>query len=169
MTTWITANWFFGDTRLEFLGRPYTTISQMTETLILNHNSLVAPEDEVIVNGDMCFDGSPESLAYISHLNGIKTLIRGDYDEIFSDEVLLPYFNVIVPDGMYYQIGDLNCYITHNPLNAKEDAFNLIAHSPTKYQLNSLNVGIDHHNYCPLNFDDVNYHYALIQSGEAFI
>jgi calcineurin-like phosphoesterase family protein len=134
---------------------------EMIETLIVNHNSLVAPDDLVIVNGDVCYQKTPEFLPYVEKFNGKKILIRGNHDRVFSDEQLHPYFEDIYEEGQGMAVSvesmGLDLYITHYPTQARTDAFNLVGHihGAWKYQLNSLNVGVDVHHFKPLDILDV--------------
>ena len=166
MKTWITADYHLGETRMELMGRPFTSPEDMVNTLIVNHNALVAPDDEVIVVGDVCYQKTPEYLKYVSAFNGRKILVRGNHDRVFTDEQLKPYFNVIVADGDGFSqlCGGVFCYITHYPSTGIKNAFNLVGHihSIFKYQLNMFNVGVDVNNFRPVNLDRIPFHFKAI-------
>lgn len=166
MKTWLTADWHLGENRFELMGRPFTTVSQHIETIRGNHNAVVAPDDEVIVIGDVCYQKTPEFLSTVASFNGKKTLIRGNHDKVFTDEQLKPYFHTIIADGggYYQQFGDIPCYITHYPTEGVADAFNLVGHihAAWKYQLNMLNVGVDVNHFRPVNADTLRFHLDAI-------
>lgn len=168
MKTWFTADWHLGEDRFELMGRPFTCRNQHIETLIQNHNAMVAPDDEVIVLGDVCYQKAPEFLPLVAKFNGHKTLIRGNHDRVFTDEQLEPYFRKIYPDGggYYHQFGNLMCYITHYPTEGVSDVFNLVGHvhSIFKYQLNMLNVGVDVHHFKPVCSDTLPFHLNAISN-----
>lgn len=61
--------------------RPYHSIEEMNEGLILNWNSVVKPNDTIYVLGDFSFAGRSVEL-YSSRLNGTKLLVPGNHDPI---------------------------------------------------------------------------------------
>jgi calcineurin-like phosphoesterase family protein len=177
--TWVSADWHLGEDRFKIMQRPFSTAEEMVETLLERHNKLVKPEDTVIVNGDVCYQKAPEWLPWVAKFNGQKILIRGNHDRVFSDTDLVPYFSIIVPEGdgkMLTSIDsnvavaydatntEIPLWITHYPSRAKDDAFNLVGHihGAWKYQLNSLNVGVDVHNFAPVNVKDVPFFFQAI-------
>ena len=156
---WFCSDWHFGETRLEIMQRPFKTTEEHDEALIANHNSLVAPDDSVIIAGDCVYN--KDCLPIISRMNGHKTLIRGNKERGIEDAELLKYFDKIIPegDGIYYNYQPLDgtavipCFITHYPTKGQKDYFNLSGHihSAWKYQLNALNISVDVHHFRPMN------------------
>ena len=60
---------------LGYCSRPFSTVEEMNQALIDNHNSVVGPNDEVIHLGD--FSMSDKCVKEIlSQLNGIHILIQ---------------------------------------------------------------------------------------------
>jgi len=160
---WITADWHLGEDRFELMGRPFKTQKQMVDTLIANHNSLVAPDDLVYLVGDVCYQKTPEFLPYAASFNGVKHLFRGNHDRVFTDQELSKYFDIIIPEGegVTYTVanpdGDpIDCWITHYPSRGSDQLFNLVGHihSAWKYQLNSFNVGVDCNHFYPHDLND---------------
>jgi len=170
MKRWITADWHLGEGRFEIVQRPgFDSPEHMVDHFVGLHNELVAPDDEVIVVGDAVNQTSPEYLKEVARFNGIKTLIRGNHDKVFSDEELGVYFDRIVPEGegIFVDIENATYYVTHYPTKSKEDFFNLVGHihSAWKVQLNALNVGVDVHNYRPIDMDkDVPFLYGAVSN-----
>ncbi len=162
----LVADWHLGEDRFEIMGRPFKTQMENVETLIKNHNELVAPDDWVIMVGDVCYQKYPEYLPYVEKFNGKKTLIRGNHDKVFTDEQLSKYFSVIIPEGegITIYIEDMPCYITHYPAQGKLDMFNAVGHihAAWKYQLNMFNVGVDVNNFRPVNTDKIPSHFDAI-------
>jgi len=148
------------------MGRPFTDVQHHIDTLIHNHNMLVCPGDRVIMVGDVCYQKAPEYLHYIERFNGVKTLLRGNHDKVFTSEQLYPYFENIYPEGMgfYQKVGDIPCYITHYPTEGVKDAFNLVGHihAAWKYQLNMLNIGVDVHHFRPVDLETIPFHFKAI-------
>jgi calcineurin-like phosphoesterase family protein len=166
MNTWITADWHLGETRMELMGRPFVSDIDMITYLKSVHNSRVKPDDTVIVNGDVCYQKTPEALSLVKEFNGKKILVRGNHDRVFTDEQLKPYFDEIVADGDGFDmtIEGINCYITHYPTEGTPNAFNLCGHihSAWKYQLNQFNVGVDVNHFRPVNLTKIPFHFKVI-------
>ena len=166
MNTWITADWHLGETRMELMGRPFRNTHHMADVLLENHNALVKPDDLVIVNGDVCYQKTPEWLPYVKEFNGRKILVRGNHDRVFTDEQLKPYFDEIVADGGGFDmtVEGINCHITHYPTEGTPNAFNLTGHvhAAWKYQLNQFNVGVDVNHFRPVNLDKIPFHFKAI-------
>ena len=167
MKTWITSDWHLGENRFELMGRPFNTTEEHNNTIKERHNSLVHPNDVVIVNGDAVYQKTPEFLPLVKEFNGKKVLIRGNHDNVFTDEQLSPYFDRIVEDGdgITATVDGIDCWITHYPSQGKADKFNLVGHihAAWKYQLNMFNVGIDVNCYYPVAMTRIPFHFTAIK------
>jgi calcineurin-like phosphoesterase family protein len=174
---YLTSDWHLGETRFEIMGRPFTDQQEMIDTLVENHNRVVQPEDTVYMLGDVCFQKTPEFLPQVDRFNGMKHLVRGNHDRVFTDKDLEQYFVSITPEGSGIELdiplsdetnvkdtNILHAYLTHYPTQGKEEFFNLVGHihGAWKYQLNMLNVGVDVHNYCPVNTESLLFHFQAI-------
>ena len=168
MKTWLTADWHLGEIRFELMGRPFKTTDEHNATIIERHNSLVQPDDVVIVVGDAVYQKAPEYLPLVAKLNGKKVLIRGNHDTVFTDEQFAPYFDKIIDegDGINAKVEDIDCWLTHYPTQGKADKFNLVGHvhGAWKYQLNSYNVGVDTNGYYPVDLAKVPFHFNAIKN-----
>lgn len=158
MKRWISSDYHLGEDRFQIMQRPFQSRSEMVETLIRNHNSVVSKDDEVHIVGDVCYDQAPEYLPYIDLFNGKKILYRGNHDRVFTDDQLKPYFEEIIPEGelSLLDVGNIKCALNHYPTKAVPDYFNLVGHihSVWKYQLNMFNVGVDANHFYPHNIDE---------------
>ena len=157
MKRFITADWHLGETRFKVMHRPFTDQQEMIDHFVDKHNKIVDHNDLVYVNGDVCNRNTPQFLEQVSRFNGHKIVIRGNHDEIFSNEDLLKYFDEVIDEqGLELKIGDIDCNIVHYPSLAKKDKFNLVGHvhSAWKIQLNSFNVGVDCNHFMPHNLDE---------------
>ena len=168
MKTWLTADWHLGETRFELMGRPFQNEMEMIETLRKNHNELVKPEDTVIVVGDVCYQKAFDLLVFVHGFNGKTTLVRGNHDRVISDKEFLQYFEKVIPEGEGIEIDveGIPCYITHYPTEGVKDRFNLVGHihSAWKYQLNSMNIGVDVNHFLPVDLDRIHFHFNAITS-----
>ena len=153
----ITADWHLGEDRFELMGRPFASKKHHINHLSAEHNMIVGPDDLVYVNGDACYQKSPESLPLIAKFNGRKILIRGNHDRVFTDEQLAPYFEQIIPEGegVEIDIEGIPCYITHYPTCRRPDRFKIVGHihGIWKLQLNSLNDVVDVHHFLHVNIN----------------
>lgn len=166
MKTWLTADWHLGEDRFELMGRPFTTVEEHVETLAANHNALVAPDDRVLMLGDVCYQKTPEWLPSVARFNGKKILFRGNHDRGITDEQFKQYFDQVYAegDGFQYLFGNIMCWLTHYPTSGVPTAFNLVGHihGAWKYQLNMLNVGVDVHQYRPVSAERIQFHFDAI-------
>lgn len=79
---WVTSDLHLGhENVIKFNDRPFTSIDEMDATLISNWNSVVKPDDTVLLLGDL-FLGNPNRIKSIMlELNGIVHLARGNHDK----------------------------------------------------------------------------------------
>ena len=166
MKTWITADYHLGETRMEILGRPFKDQKHHIEELIRLHNSVVNPEDRVIMVGDVVYQKTPEFLPEIARFNGKKMLIRGNHDRVIPDNDFGQYFEAVYPDGSGTKMncGGIQCFLVHYPTSGLPDVFNLVGHihAAWKYQLNMFNIGVDANHFLPVDVDTIPFHYKAI-------
>jgi len=86
---WFVADLHLGDSRLHLFPRPFKSEYQMWNTIRKNWDELVDDTDVVYVIGDVAMH--LEWLDEIKKLNGIKHLIKGNYDT-FEDDLYKQYF-----------------------------------------------------------------------------
>lgn len=72
--------------------RPFDSIQEHDETIIHNWNKVVRPSDKVYLLGDIVFKNT--HLELIGRLHGIKTLVKGNHDELKPSQYL-QYFKDI--------------------------------------------------------------------------
>jgi calcineurin-like phosphoesterase family protein len=71
-------------------------VALMNELIIKNWNSVVFPDDEVYILGDVAMGQIEKAPALISRLNGTKYLVKGNHDKTLTKEQ---------PDGSRYSDG----------------------------------------------------------------
>lgn len=87
MALWLASDHHFGHANI-FMKycrktRPFETLEEMHTQLIARWNEVVAPDDEVIVVGDMIATRRPDRalmVGMLSMLHGTKSLVRGNHD-----------------------------------------------------------------------------------------
>lgn len=119
MSTFLISDTHFGDEDIiKYENRPFGSVDDMNEKLIYNWNQTVHGNDVVYVLGDFC---SPmeDAKKILEQLRGIKILILGNHDNIYSLREWrdLGFFNVIDTPILYK-----NFYLlSHEPLYVNEN------------------------------------------------
>ena len=164
---------------LKFCNRPFNSVEEMDEALIKNWNDTVPEDGIVFILGDFCFGGFPAWEYYVSRLNGVKYLIKGNHDmqqNLQNEDRLNAMFEWI---GLQLQIevGNRKLYLSHYPFlcyagtyRSKGSAiFNLFGHVHTCLSNNTgkdferlanlfptqYDVGVDFNNYRPVSFKEI--------------
>ena len=154
---WFTSDTHFGEKRtMELSRRSFKTVEEMDWTIIKNWNSVIKSNDIVFHLGDF---GNPFAA---KHLNGKINLLVGNYDKDSVVESLVNLgLQVITGKSVSLTIGSNNFKLVHYPSliseMTKENEFALFGHIH-KLQMvkrNALNVGVDCHNFYPIDLDEV--------------
>lgn len=145
--------------------RPFSTLEEMHETLIANHNSVVQPGDKCYWLGDISFKYGPELGALMRRFNGKKRLIIGNHDRVKGTN-LFDYFEKVhtlrhwkEPEGSFW--------ISHIPI--QEDSFrhkavgnlhghlhgNLVRDKWGKPDPRYKNVSVEQINHTPVSLDEI--------------
>ena len=164
----LTSDWHFNHNR-EFIwkARGFNSVEEMNEAIIENHNSIVLPEDDVYVLGDLMLGGDKldEGLELIKRMNGRLHLVRGNHD---TERRWLAYPtlpNVVeCKDAIYLKCGKYHFYLTHFPCltgNLEKESLtqmtlNIFGHTHQKGKFFEdrpymYNVGVDAHECYPVN------------------
>lgn len=166
MTKYFTSDWHLNEKRIGNFNpffRPFKSNQEQNDTIIGNLNDIVQSSDELYHLGDVAMDEEGVKL-----LDKIKCqnriLIVGNYDEDKLDQ-LAKYFDDI-REAMDLQIGDVNCYLNHYPVNGVPDRFNITGHihSLWKVKPNAVNVGTDAWHFKPVSQDEILFVYDAIKN-----
>lgn len=150
----------FGQERSRIISkRPYNSVEEMTEDLIAKWNETVKPEDTVYHCGDFGL------YKYRKLLNGKIVLICGNYEDDISDEELYKYGFDEVHRGTYsIKYNDTIITMQHEPYKIrdkrhlnKSGIINLFGHLHKLCLAKEygVNVGVDLHNFKPIDIDTV--------------
>lgn len=166
-----TSDTHFGHKKiLEFeTPRPFKTIEEHDETLIDNWNSVVTNEDTVYHLGDFALEkGKEQIIPILARLNYRRLLvILGNHDN-------LRWFPVDADHSDYYGAFELrkhNMILTHIPVHPSQmkTRFNKNLHGHLHHDVVTIgtdtivkderyyNVGVDHHEYTPVNLEEILY------------
>lgn len=150
----------FGQERSRIISkRPYNSVEEMTEDLIAKWNETIKPEDTVYHCGDFGL------YKYRKLLNGKIVLICGNYEDDISDEELYKYGFDEVHRGTYsIKYNDTIITMQHEPYKIRDKrhlnesgVINLFGHLHKLCLAKEygVNVGVDLHNFKPIDIDTV--------------
>ena len=166
---------------IEYCKRPWHYVTEMNWGLVDNWNSVVTEEDEVIHIGDWCLN--PRGYLWIPQLRFKKLImIRGNHDRfsklanmLATDERLMYLQDkVVLLEHLDVEIGGMDFYCVHRPLQASDIYPTLCGHVHERWQFMMpgaeigehsrnedkvtkvlkqpvLNVGCDVHGYKPIS------------------
>lgn len=148
---------------IKFCERPYSTVDEMDEDLVIKWNNKVTNKDDVYIIGDMFFKNSYDPEEILSKLRGRKYLILGNHDKWFEDKYK-KYF-ISVSEMYRFKYNKKRYVLCHYPLmtyvgdymifghihNTKDLSFINLLQSNT----NILNAGVDINNYEPVTLDEL--------------
>ena len=121
--------------------RPWDNTTDMDEALIENWNSVVGPDDETYVLGDVVL--SRKALPTIARLNGRKHLIKGNHD-IFRINEYLEYFYEVSACKVLKEM-----ILTHIPVHTSQlDRFKFNVHGHLHaYKVMKSGTSVDREGY----------------------
>ena len=146
---------------IKYDNRPFKDMSHMNETIIANHNALVGENDDFYFLGDFCFNmRDAESL--LKRLNGNKYFIKGNHDN-YEMVKLYKQYGTYLGGLTEITVNDQRIVLCHYAMRiwnrAHHGAWHLFGHShgslPDDPHSLSMDVGINVHNYVPLEFQDI--------------
>lgn len=154
MSIYFIADTHFDDENiLKYENRPFESAEQMNETIITKWNNIVEPEDEVYFLGDV---GNEK---YISRLNGIKYLIKGNHDKLPNEEYIRCGFAKVYDLPVVYNDFWM---LSHEPMYVNENMpyANIYGHvhnNPMYKTVSSRSfcVSVERIDYTPVCFENI--------------
>ena len=170
MSIWFTSDLHFNHNR-DFVYEPrgFSSVYEMNEALLDNYNSVIKPDDEVYILGDLML-GDDYAIKYIRQLNGKIHVIRGNHDSARRLEMYKDSHNIIdIQNSDYFNYGGYRFYLSHYPTLCsyisgkplKNNLINICGHTHTKDKfadfINNFiyHVEVDAHNCFPVNLDTI--------------
>lgn len=148
----------FHDRIIELMGRPFTSMEQMNNTIVANWNAVVTPQDEVWHLGDVAYN-SERLWSLFDRLNGKKHLVIGNHDEANKQITRLPWQSI----QHYAVVGyrGLRFVLSHFPMEtwwrAERGYIHLHGHCHGSRGLSVVphrfDMGSDCWGYAPVSFD----------------
>lgn len=171
MNIWISSDYHFNhDKEFIWKARGFESVEEMNETIVKKNNECVAPEDTLIICGDLMLGGADkleEGLALLNRMNGLKLVVGGNHDTSNRREAYLRT-GIPVFDAYAFTYRKYHFYASHYPTltgnlekeSLKQVTCNLFGHThQTSNFYNEIpfmyHVGVDSHECYPVLLDDV--------------
>lgn len=136
--------------------RGYSNAEEHVEGIISSWNSVVNPEDEVYILGDLMLNDTDAGIEAFNRLNGKKYIIIGNHDtdtrvERYKNELLN---TEVIGFGARFKYRKYGFYLSHYPtlvsnFDAEEplrkQVINLCGHSHTKDKFFDMDKGLIYH------------------------
>jgi len=148
--------------------RGFTSIEEHDKAIIKNCNSIVTPEDDLYLLGDLMLNDNEHGLECLQQLNGIKHFIHGNHDTQTRCRL---YSEIgIIDEGyaMMLKYRKYHFYLSHYPTvtsNGEIESLHQVTcgisghtHSKEKFYENIpylYNVAVDAHNCFPVSLDTI--------------
>lgn len=171
MNIWISSDYHFNhDKEFIWKARGFESVEEMNETIVKKNNECVAPEDTLIICGDLMLGGADkleEGLALLNRMNGLKLVVGGNHDTPNRREAYLRA-GIPVFDAYAFTYRKYHFYASHYPTltgnlekeSLKQVTCNLFGHThQTSNFYNEIpfmyHVGVDSHECYPVLLDDI--------------
>lgn len=164
----VTSDTHFGHDRGFLYGpRGFENIEEHDEAVIANWNSVVSPEDDVYILGDLMLNDNEHGIECIKRLNGNLHIIYGNHDSA-ARQALYNDLGIVHGWADVIKYKKIHFYLSHYPtftgnLEAEsiyQCAINLYGHTHQFYNFYRdtpfmYHVGMDSHNNTPVLLDDI--------------
>ena len=151
--------WFISDTHfshfniIHYTGRPFQSINEMNERLILNWNALIMPEDTVFFLGDFGLGTTDFLTNLCSQLSGTKICIRGNHDGTPAKMHKIGF--TLVLESAFIKMGRHLVELIHIPSELIPSHFQRHGHvhekRPAKIINRQLNLSVEVWDYKPVS------------------
>lgn len=112
MAVFFTSDLHFGHAKvITFCNRPFSSVQDMEECLVLSWNKAVRENDTVYVLGDVFFSNAVEARRVLGRLNGRKILVRGNHDKQVGPSI---GWDMVVEE-MVIRLGGHRVRLSHFP------------------------------------------------------
>ncbi len=171
MTTWFTGDTHFGHTNIiKYCKRPFDTVEEMDEALIINWNARVGQYEHIYHIGDFSFRGEETAQRTFDRLNGIKHLIIGNHDKYSVNIEGWKWIKHYHELRLNKKTIILFHYAMRTWRSAHKGNWALYGHShgnlPDDPHALSIDVGVDCHDYAPISFEEI---YRIMNRKKPFV
>ncbi len=169
MANLFTSDTHYGSERtLEFSRRPFSSVAAMNDAMVAGVNALATEADTLYHVGDF------GDYNFVKELAPRVVLICGNYEqndvnvkfgrdfELFRNHLIDLGFADVVPNSMFVD----GMFLNHYPSKRIQDCFSLFGHIHRLQMVkrNALNVGVDCHDYRPVDADRLQFFRNAIES-----
>lgn len=148
--------------------RGFDSVDAHNEAIVERWNSVVSPEDEVYILGDLMLNDNEKGIEYLNRLNGHKFFVKGNHDSL--SRVALYQENGVQYLGSSYELDykKYHFHLCHYPTltgnlekeSLKQMMLNLFGHTHSKEKFYEdrpymYNVALDAHDCYPVSFEQI--------------
>ncbi len=162
---WFTADTHYGHKNIiKYCSRPFSSADEMLEKMVENWNNVVKRGDRVYHLGDLSFLGPDKTKQVVDRLKGQIYFIRGNHDKENCYHKCIDRF-IWVKDYFELKVDNKKIVLSHYPFltwnGCHRGTWNLHGHchgslsSIANEHARRLDVGVDCHNFSPVNYDSV--------------
>lgn len=174
---------FYHKNVIEYSHRPFSSVEEMNEELIVRWNRVVRPKDIIYHLGDFALTTELTKIdQIIDRLNGRIRLIRGNHDKWVDRLDKLKFKHKIEWVKDYYETKyavspseTVKVCMMHYPLRtwnqSHRGSYNLHAHCHGSLDIENytlgirrLDVGVDSNDYTPITFSEIHRELSLRQN-----
>ena len=171
MAIYLTSDWHFcHDQPFLYEPRGFKNIDEMNEAIIAKHNSIISPEDDVIVLGDLMLNNTEKGIRCVNRLNGNLHIVYGNHDTQNRQEKYKELNAEILGWASVLNYRKYHFYLSHYPTltgNLDNDkplkarVINLCGHGHVQDRWADWDKGLiyhvemDAHNCYPVLLDDI--------------
>lgn len=153
---------------IKLSNRPFKNVDEMNKVLIDSYNSVVKDDDDVYIDGDLCYR-CDNPLFYIKQLKGRKHLIIGNHDKFLLKNSEVRKCFVEIKDIITVNDNGRKIVICHYPMVEWDGYYRDVVHfyghihnnfdNPTSQYIgkikNAYNIGVDVIGYKPLTYEQI--------------
>lgn len=164
--TFFTSDNHYGHANIiKHCNRPFSSVDEMDEVMIENHNKVVKPEDYVYHLGDISYRTPEQTVAIFKRLNGRKALIRGNHDNVNTVARLLTgqcIASSVDLQDIFDKPTNTKLVLCHYPIeewNGKyHGSIHLHGHShgsTLSTGIRRMDIGVDSNSFTPISMEEV--------------
>lgn len=153
---------------IKHCNRPFATVEEMNEVLIVRWNERVANKDTVYHLGDIVFRSAQNPRDHLDRLNGKIHLIRGNHDKVAINQA--PQRFESISDLLTLKINHQKFVLCHYSMRVWDSdgrgSYHLYGHSHGKLPGIGLSrdVGVDTSGFYPLSLEDIESYFEKLKS-----
>ena len=160
---WFTADEHYGHFNIiRYCNRPFSSVEEMDNCIIQNHNAMVSTSDTVIHVGDFTLERKERAALYIKQLKGNHTFLQGSHDYWLKNSIQMWERTI---EGIYVVAFH---YAMRRWPKSHYGSIQVYGHSHGKLPPEGLqyDVGVDNNSFCPVSFETLKNIMKELKPGE---